>query len=136
MLAAAVVFFASLGGIALLFSLKAVEAKRGHVYAQNIRSLADSYALALKRQLFQLKVILARVPPLLVLLGRYALHELALAAAKVARLAETQAHRIADLVSHKRSFEKRPAPPEPRSDFLKQVSEVKNGHAQDESKEI
>lgn len=136
MLAAAVVFFVSLGGIALLFALKAVEEKRGAVYAPTLRSTADKQAIALKGQIMQLKGTLSRVPPMLVLLGRYILHELALTAAKLARVVEAQAHRLADFVSHKRTLEKRQKHLETQSQFLKQVSEVKNGNGQDESKEV
>ncbi len=134
MITAASFFFASLAGLALLFSLKAVEAKRGVTYAPGFRASADDFARAFKAQLIELRGFLARIPPLVVLLARVALHELALGAAKLARLAEAQSHRIADLVSHKRNFEKR----EPRSEFLKQVGDAKssNGQTEDDSREI
>lgn len=122
MIAAASVFFASLTGLTLLFALKMFETKRGYTYAPHVRSLADDAALSLKSMLSQARVTLSRIPPALVYLSRIALHELALGSAKLARLAEAQSHKIADLVSHKRSFEKR----EPRSDYLKQVSERNN----------
>ncbi len=136
MVVAASFFFASLAGLALLFTLKAVEAKRGGIFFPRLRGFCDDFALALKSMILRTGILLARVPPMLVLLTRYALHELALGAAKLARLAETQSHKIADLVSHKRSFEKRSDRPQgPRSNFLKQVGDVKNG-GHDEREEV
>ena len=125
---AAAFFFASLAGLAALFSLKAYEAKRGVLLAPGLRASADRAALSLKASLFDLRAIIARLPPLLVLLSRYALRELALGAAKLARAAEAQMYKVADFVSHKRNFERR----EPKNEFLKKVEEVKNGNGHDE----
>lgn len=119
MIAAASVFFASLTGLTLLFAIKIIETKRGHTYAPRVRTVADDAARSLKSWLTQARVALSHVPPALLYLSRVALHKLALGSAQLARLAEAQSHKVADLVSHKRSFEKR----EPRSDFLKQVGE-------------
>ncbi len=96
-----------------------------------IMDKADALALALKRFLMDARIILSRIPPLLMYLSRYALRELALGAAKFARGIESEMHRVADLVSHKRSFERR----EPRSEFLKKVSERREA-PQDESREV
>jgi len=137
MVLAAVVFFASLISLALLFTLKSIESKRGTVFLPGLRGSADTAALSLKRELANLRGALSRIPPTLVLIGRYALHEIALASARLARLMESQSHKVADMVSHKRSFEKRDRrPPGPRSEFLKQVSDVKNDEREDESREI
>jgi hypothetical protein len=119
MIAAASVFFASLTGLSLLFGLKAVESKRGNIFLPRVRSAADDVALSLKSLLSELRIMLSKLPPACVFLSRVALHKLALGSAQLARLAEAQSHKVADLVSHKRNFEKR----EPRSDFLKQVGE-------------
>ncbi|MHB1086967.1 MAG: hypothetical protein ACYCZ0_04450 [Minisyncoccota bacterium] len=119
MIAAASVFFASLTGLSLLFGLKAIESKRGNVFLPRVRSAADDAALSLKSLLTDLRIMLSKLPPACVYLSRIALHKLALGSAQLARLAEAQSHKVADLVSHKRGFEKR----EPRSDFLKQVGE-------------
>jgi hypothetical protein len=136
MIVAASFFFASLAGLALLFTLKAVEARRGSVYLPTLRRFGDDYARSMKALLLSAAVLFARMPPMIVLLVRFVLHELALGAARLARLAEAQSHRIADLVSHKRSFEKRTDKPNgPRSEFLKQVGDVKNG-ARDERGEL
>lgn len=132
---AAIFFFVSLIGLALLFSLKAAEAKRGAPYAPHSRAVADRVALLLKDQLLEMRKTLSRIPPTIVVLGRMILHELALAAAKFARTAEAQAHKVADLVSHKRSFEKRPDRTGEPSDFLKQVSEHKNGGGESEQRD-
>lgn len=119
MIAAASVFFASLTGLSLLFGLKAIESKRGNIFLPRVRSVADDAALSLKSLLSELRVMLSKLPPACVYLSRVVLHKLALGSAQLARLAEAQSHKVADLVSHKRTFEKR----EPRSDFLKQVGE-------------
>ncbi len=136
MMVAASFFLASLTGLALLFTLKALEVRRGRTFLPTIHRYADEFALALKAMMFRTGIMLSRIPPMLVLITRYALHELALGAAKLARVAEAQSHRIADLVSHKRSFEKRADRPQgPRSTFLKQVGDVKNG-GHDEREEV
>ena len=57
--------------------------------------------------------------PRAVLLSRFLVHEAALGIARAARYSERQAHRLADMVSHKRGFERR----ETRSEFLRKVSE-------------
>ncbi len=119
MIAAASVFFVSLTGLSLLFGLKAIESKRGNIFLPRVRSAADDAALSLKSLLSDLRAMISKLPPACVYLSRVALHKLALGSAQLARLAEAQSHKVADLVSHKRNFEKR----EPRSDFLRQVGE-------------
>lgn len=125
MIVAAAFFVLSLLGLAVLFTLKSIETKRERVFAANFRERADEAALSLKAQMFALRRELAKAPPALAYLTRFLLHELALAAARLARSAETQLHNVADLISHKRSFEKR----EPRSEFLKQMQEGKRSEA-------
>lgn len=129
---AAGVFFVSLAGLVSLFVLKSAETKRGTPFAASVRARADTRALALKALMLRVRRELDKVPPAAVYFTRFALHELALAAARLARLSEKQFHNIADFVSHKRGFEKR----EPRSEFLKQVGEVKNGAGQDEKNDV
>ena len=135
MIVAASFFVASLTGLALLFTLKAVETKRGGVFLPRLRHAADEFALSLKSMLRQARIVLLRIPPMLVLATRFALRELALGAARLASLAEEQSHKIADLVSHKRSFEKRDRSQTPRSEYLKQVGDIKNG-GHDEREEV
>ena len=53
------------------------------------------------------------------------LHFAALEFAHLARQASRQAHRLADFVSHKRNFERK----ETRSEFLRKMTELKNGNA-------
>jgi hypothetical protein len=123
MMIATVSFFVSLLGVGGLFVLKTAEKKRGSAFFPAHRAKADAYALVFKREVLRLRHQLDTVPPALMYWTRYVLHELALAAARLARTSEKQLHRMADFVSHKRGFEKR----ETRSEFLKQVGEVKNG---------
>ena len=123
---AIIVFGVTLVAIAALFVLKRWEITRGRVLAPALRIRADHEALVLKNQLFHLRRNLARVAPIAVLYLRYLIHEGALGFASFARLSERQAHHLADAVSHKRTF----VPRETKSEFLKKVSEHKNGGGQ------
>jgi hypothetical protein len=123
---AIVVFGISLIAIASLFVLKQWETGSGRMVAPVLRSRADRRALALKARLFHIRLDLARIAPIAFLYLRYLIHEGALGFAALARMSERQAHRLADLVSHKRTFVAR----EPRSEFLKKVSDHKNGESE------
>jgi hypothetical protein len=116
-------FLASFIGIALLFSMKYRESKTGYVYFPTARDWADAKSIELKLMLMRSRTEIERLPPLAILLLRRLVHAGALSFAALARIGEEQAHRLADIVSHKHRFERR----EPRSEFLKQVSEHKNG---------
>ncbi|MBI5457078.1 hypothetical protein HY969_05060 [Candidatus Kaiserbacteria bacterium] len=116
---AVTVFFASLAGIAALFSVKLLEEKRARTYGSGFWAIADTLALKCKALLISIESALSRMPSLTMYAS---VRLLAFAAAGLARLmhgAAEAAHRLADLVSHKHNFERR----ETRSDFLKQVSE-------------
>ena len=118
-----IVFLASLLGIVLLFAVKYWEMTGDReLIPTGLRMKADDRALQTKQWLAIGRNELSRIPPLSVLVIRFLIHEAALALAAFARVAEAQAHRLAELVSHRRTFEKR----EPRSQFLKQVSEHKS----------
>src|SRR5438552_3966393 len=123
MLFAAIVFFISLLGIAALFALKHWELKRKAVLLPAWRSRANRRADQLRELVIAGLADLEKLPPAIVHVSRIVIHEAALAFAALARLLERGAHKIADLVSHKRGFEKR----QTRSEFLKKVSEHKNG---------
>ena len=123
-----VLFVLSIIGLLALFSLKYVEAQRGTQYMPERRVWADEQALKLKDFLGRSHGEFAKVLPAFALILRIGVHELALLFAAFARLMEREAHRIADMVSHKHRFERR----ESRSEFLKQVGEFKNTGAVDE----
>lgn len=110
-------FFASLAGMIVLFLLKDREIKRGAVYMPRLRDYADRKARECKEETLHLGERMKLLPPLANLVLRRVVHELALASAAVARRAEEQAHRLADLVSHKHHFERRAT----RSEFLMQM---------------
>ncbi|MEK7093673.1 MAG: hypothetical protein AAB927_04300 [Patescibacteria group bacterium] len=131
MIIAAVIFFLSLLGIAGLFFVKHREEKRQRVIAQDLRLRADERALEFKTWLENSRGELKKLPPELLRLSRIAIHEAALGAAASARFLERQAHRLADMVSHKHHFERR----EPRSEFLKQMTEHKEGNGLDTTSE-
>jgi hypothetical protein len=123
---AMVVFFLSLLGIAALFALKYWELRREHVVAPALREKVDARADKLKELMSAARTDASKLPPALVRLARFMVHELALGFAALARLLERQAHRLADMVSYKHRFERR----ETRSEFLKKVAEHKNGGGQ------
>ena len=117
------VFVLSLLGIVTLFSLKAWELRTSKIIAPEMRERADIKAYEFKKLLARSQEELRKLPPEMVYLARTILHDAALGAASVARFLEGQSHRLANLVSHQRGFERR----ETQSDFLKNVSEYKNG---------
>ena len=127
MLIAAIVFFISLGALFGLFGLKYWELSHGRILFPNIRTKADMRARVLKELMIAARLDLSNVSPTFMRLVRFFLHRFALAFASFARLAEQQSHRLADMVSYKHRFEKR----ETRSEFLKKVSEHKNGNGLD-----
>jgi hypothetical protein len=126
MVAPIAAFFVSLIGIIILFSTRYRELKTGHTYFPLFRDSMDARALALKAVLLRSRVEIERLPPILMILTRNLVREIALRFAWLLKLGEEQAQRIADIVSHKHRFERR----ETRSEFLKQVSEHKNGGMQ------
>ena len=120
---AILLFGLSLIAISSLFVLKHWETGTGRMIAPDLRYKADRRARALKQELFSLRGTLGRFGPIAILYVRYLVHKGALALAAFARLSERQAHKLADTVSHKRTFVVR----ETKSQFLKQVSDHKNG---------
>ncbi len=120
---ALIVFTLSLLGIVVLFALKYREERAGYVFAPTLKEAGDTRALGLKRFLARCRAESSTWLPKALLLARYLLHRGALSLAALARSLERQSHRLADFVSHKRGFERR----ETRSDFLRQVSEFRNG---------
>ena len=124
MLFATIVFLVSLAGIILLFGLKYWENRRTRVVAPLLREQLDTQAIHLKELMHAARADLGKVPPEVLRLSRIGVHKAALGLAALALMAEYRAHRVADLVSYKHRFEKR----ETQSEFLKKVSEHKNGN--------
>lgn len=123
MIVAIVAFAISLLGMIVLFSAKYREARTGHIYFPGLREASDEKAIALKARLMQARVVIEHLPPILMILARNLVRVIALKFAAFLRYGEDQAHRLADMVSHKHRFERR----ETRSEFLKQVADHKNG---------
>lgn len=123
MVFAIAIFGLSLLGISGLFALKAWEMRSNRTIAPDIREKVDQAAAQVKRLIALSQVEARKLPPEILHLARTMLHDAALGAAAFARYLERQSHRVADKVSHKAVFERR----EPRSDFLKNVGEYKNG---------
>lgn len=115
------VFFFSLVGLIAFFAIKRVELRRGAVFFPAWRMRADLEAVRLKGFGAILWADITKIPPAALRAMRSTAHEAALGLAALARMSERGAHRLADLVSHKRGFERR----ETRSEFLRQVSERK-----------
>jgi hypothetical protein len=120
-----IMFGISLIGIIALFVLKNWEIGSGRVLMPALRNRVDDRANMLKNRISHVRLDLARIAPIALLYSRYLIHEGALSFAAFARLSERQAHRVADLVSHKRTFVVR----ETKSEFLKKVSGHKSGGA-------
>ncbi|OGG79597.1 hypothetical protein A3A39_02100 [Candidatus Kaiserbacteria bacterium RIFCSPLOWO2_01_FULL_54_13] len=116
-------FLFSLAGIVGLFALKEWETRHNRNMAPKLRERADAWAIRLKELLLALQVDAEKLPPEILHVSRIAIHEAALLSAAFLRFLALQAHKLADFVSHKRSFQRRA----PRSEFLKKVLEHKNG---------
>ena len=113
------VFFLALALLVSLFTLKIRERESGAMFAPELRAAADREALHLKELLAAARLDLKKVPPLLVHWGHRLVHFAALEFARAARAASREAHKLADFVSHRRTFQKR----ETRSEFLRKMSE-------------
>ena len=118
------IFLVSLLGIVLLFALKYWEARRAALFAPALRARADVKAQALKARLLRLRADAEHFLPTVARVISGIIHVAALSAAAAARGIERELHRLADMVSHKRNFQ----PRERQNDFLKQVSDHKNGN--------
>lgn len=127
-IAACAVFGTSLILLFLLFVLKRAEIVRGARFGEVFRAQADRGALRIKSLLHVIEEGLAEVPFYLGAIARYLVHISALSFARLARASAQRAHQLADLVSHKHRFQRR----ETKSQFLREVSEVKNGRSNDD----
>lgn len=121
--AALVVFATSFFLLLILFAVKRIEAGRRARFAEGFRARADGGALRIKSVLETGESYLEELPFFLGAVSRYFIHIGALSFARLARTSAKRAHQLADLVSHKRGFERR----ETKSQFLREVSEAKNG---------
>lgn len=126
-LAASIVFSVALFLILILFLVKYMEAGRAVRFLDTARTRADDGALKVKAALVMGEAYLEELPFFVGALSRYVVHVGALSFARLARASAKRAHQLADLVSHKRGFERRAT----KSQFLREVSEVKNGKDHD-----
>lgn len=120
----ALVFFVALILIIGLFVLKQWELSRGSVLLPSLRIRADLEAVRLKELMLAARKDVGNLPPLLLDAAQSVVHGIAVDAGHLAIWLGKQSHRLADSVSHKRNFERR----ETKSEFLKKVSEHKNGN--------
>lgn len=121
MIIAYAVFFMSFLGLAALFGMKEWEVRSGRILFPYIRRELDRAAIFVEETIEALKKDAEKIPPELLRLSRIALQEIALALATFLRFLSLEAHKLADLVSHKHNFVHRA----PRSEFLKKVIEHK-----------
>ncbi len=128
MILAIVIFGLSLLAISGLFALKAWEMRTARAIAPGLRERADQGALALKHLLARSQHEARKLPPEVLVLAKTILHDAALGAAALARYLERQSHKVAEMVSHKANFERR----ETNSNFLKNVSDYRNGQSSQE----
>jgi hypothetical protein len=127
MMAASIIFGLSLIGIIGLFVLKSIEIRRDRRFLPGIRSRADDQALRLKDALLDSRHQAAKLAPFSVFIARLVLREIALGLARFGRMLEREAHRLADMASSKHKFERK----ETKSEFLRSVTEHKNGNGVD-----
>jgi len=116
------IFGVSLVGLTTLFAFKYWERERSIIYFALQRKKLDRYARVTKLIMRALNEYAQELPGHAVVLARQGVHLGAVSFAQFARSAEKRAHQIADLVSHKRGFERR----ETHSTFLKKVAEHKS----------
>lgn len=119
----------SILGISLLFYVKHWETKNARVFVPGVRIRADEGALQLKALLVKCQQECKKLGPTSIRIGRALLHDLALALAALSRASERQAHRLADMVSHKHAFQRR----ETKNDFLKHVGDIPLRNSRDVS---
>jgi CRISPR/Cas system-associated protein Csm6 len=117
----------SILGISLLFYVKHWETKNARVFVPGVRILVDEGALLLKAFLLKCQQECRKLGPTSIRIGRAILHDLALALAALSRASERQAHRLADMVSHKHAFQRR----ETKNDFLKHVGDIPMRNSRD-----
>lgn len=128
MMLAMTAFFVSLALIIALFVLRFFEERRGGRFAARPRQLADNAALNLKDAITHGREQLEKLPPEVAHVSMKTVHMGALGAASLANALEQQAHRFADFVSSKGSFQRR----EPKSEFLNQVKNFKQADRSEE----
>ena len=125
---ATVFFIFSIAGITGLFTLKEWEFRQDRILAPELRGKIDRLSFHIKELLCALRMDIEKLPPEILHISRIVLHQTALTVAGLLRSLSYQAHRFADLVSHKHAFQRRA----PRSEFLRKVIEHKNGFGQSE----
>jgi hypothetical protein len=119
-----IVFFLALILLVALFVLKQWEISHERLLLPAWRERADSEALRVKDLAFAARKDIEHLPPFLLDATQSVVHGIAVDAGHLAIWLGKQSHRLADSVSHKRNFERR----ETKSEFLKKVSEHKNGN--------
>ncbi len=120
MMFAGVVFFLAGVCIVALFTLKRWERNNGRFLFPEVRHKADELALRIKSFLLASTRDFEKLPPYIFYILRIGVHMAALTFGHLAHWIGERSHDLADLVSHKHRFERRP----PRSEFLKQVDEL------------
>ncbi len=114
----------SLVAVVGLFELKRWEGRTRRTVLPVLRARIDKRALRMKDLMLAAEADFAKLPPEALHFTRVGIHLFALEIARLARFLEGQAHWLADFVSHKHRFVRRA----PRSEFLKKVTEHKNGN--------
>jgi len=116
--AALITFFVTLLLVFVLFALKRVEVARGRRFGEGVRSSADRGALRVKEILQATEGQIENIPWFLGAITRYGVHVGAMSFARLARVSEREAQRLAEMVSHRHRFERK----ETKSKYLKEVS--------------
>jgi hypothetical protein len=118
MLGAIIIFGVSLVALSGLFAVKAWELAHDTTYFSALREKTDSWALKGEHGAKIAQKLISLVPPLVLMGVRKCIHACAVSFAKIARIAEKQAHEVAHMVSNPYRDWK----PQQSSVFLKEVS--------------
>jgi hypothetical protein len=124
MFVAVILFVLSFASIVALLVLKDWELSHERLLVPQVRKRIDQEALHLKDLMAAAQLDVGKLPPLIVHAVQVTLHAAAVDFGHFAHWLGEQAHELADRVSHRHHFERR----ETRSEFLKKVSEGKNGN--------
>ncbi|RJQ35704.1 hypothetical protein C4568_00485 [Candidatus Parcubacteria bacterium] len=120
---AGITFSLALILIITLFAIKLREQRTGTRILPAWRDALDTEAIHIKGLIGAAELDMKKLPPLFLYWTHVVVHIAALEFARAARAASSRAHALADFVSHKRNFKRG----QTRSEFLKKMSERKNG---------
>ena len=121
LLVSIILFAGALTVIGVVFLVAYIESRRGALVLPRAQAVLDGWAQGAQREFGRAGRTLDNWPTVIAQVLYYAVHVAAVAVALLARAAEKRAHKVADFVSHRRSFTQH----ETKSNFLKEVRKHK-----------